>query len=185
MKALFIASHCDDELCFAGAMQRFDDPSYVALSSCGNKQLSNECYAAMDILGVTSVEIWKYPVRGFREYATEIASLFASHRPEMVITHSIKDRHPDHRTTGEESLRVFNCNLLTYIGPWNGDEQANYFIELTKEQLEKKIEALACYKSQAHRAYMNPEFIRSWARYNGIKCGKLYAEGFKVVRLVQ
>jgi hypothetical protein len=31
---------------------------------------------------------------------------------------------------------------------------------------------------------MQADFIRAQARYNGIKCGKLYAEAFKVERLM-
>lgn len=106
-------------------------------------------------------------------------------RYDFVFTHSTDDRHSHHKMTGEASLRVFNCNIATYIAPWNGAERPNYFIELTEEQLEKKIAALACYKSQAHRSYMDADFIRSWARYTGIKCGKKFAEGFKVERLIQ
>jgi LmbE family N-acetylglucosaminyl deacetylase len=81
-------------------------------------------------------------------------------------------------------MRVWKKSIFTYLAPWNGNENPNYFVEITQQQLERKIEALACYRSQAHRPYMNADFIRAQARYNGIKCGKLYAEAFKIERLI-
>lgn len=187
MKALFIASHCDDELCFAGAILNTINPTCLFLSYCDSDQLKEENKEAMDVLGVKepnymigSMEVRRFKQGQMNDFLYEIRDNY-----DTVFTHSINDRHPDHSMVGRESLRIFNCNILTYIGPWNGEDNSNYFIELTEEQLEKKIHALACYKSQVNRLYMNPEFIRAQARYNGIKCGKLYAEGFKVVRLIQ
>jgi LmbE family N-acetylglucosaminyl deacetylase len=68
--------------------------------------------------------------------------------------------------------------------PFNGELLPNYFVEISEQHLEKKIQALACYKSQSHRAYMDPEFIRSQAIYNGIKCGKKYAEAFRIEKMI-
>lgn len=190
MKVLFIGAHTDEELCFAGTMcklvQDGNIVKYDALSCCENDMIRAEFEQSCRTLGITVGQVHNLGVREFSDDANQIADSFYQLRNnfDYVFTHSPTDRHPDHRTVAEETLRVFNCNLLTYIGPWNGDEQANYFVELTEEQLEKKIEALACYKSQAHRPYMQPEFIRSWAIYNGTKCNKKYAESFRVHRLI-
>lgn len=188
MKYLFIGAHTDEELCFAGTMYKFieqgHEVDYLALSWCDEDSLLYECQQSADILKVR-VSIEKFNVRRFSEQREGISKLLYNHNYyDVITTHSIIDIHPDHRTTGEESLRVFKGNLLTYTGPWNGKEDANYFVELSQKHLEMKMQALACYKSQSHRAYMNPEFIRSWAIYNGIKCGKKYAEGFHTQRLI-
>lgn len=187
-KYLFIGAHTDEELCFAGTVIKFrergDDVETLFLSSCEDYSLKMECCASGELLGVQPM-IYNLPVRLFRERKTYITDKLHELRYfEFVFTHSVTDKHPDHRTVAEESLRVFNRNVITYIGPWNGDEEPNYFVSLTEQQLDKKIEALTSYRSQAHRAYMNPDFIRSWAVYNGIKAGCKFAEGFKIQRLI-
>ena len=156
---------------------------YLCLSFCGNYSLKQECILASKILGVIPV-IHDFPVRCFSSQPNKIADiLYKRDQYDFVFTHSGSDRHPDHRTVAEASLRIFNCSLLTYISPWNGHEQPNFFVEITKSQLDQKIDALSCYKSQAHRHYMSPEFIRAQAIYNGVKCVKQYAEGFRSLRL--
>lgn len=187
-KYLFIASHTDDEISFAGMMyklvQEKHDVNFLVLSYCYDDNLKGECLSASKKLGVVPV-FQNYEVRMFRKKANSIANLFSfTQEMDFVVTHSPICKHPDHRTVGKEALRVFKCSLLTFLQPWNGNEDSNYFVELSEQQLEKKIEALACYKSQAHRHYMDPDFIRSWARYTGGKIGKKYAEGFRVERLI-
>lgn len=177
MKALFLGGHTDEELCFAGTMQKYI--SHYIVFDTGSANIEEFVKANNSFDNTWEISHTKEP-QGVADLLYGLRNNY-----DIVFTHSIHDRHPLHKMIGEQSLRVFNQSLLTYIGPWNGNEDPNYFVELSEEQLEKKIAALACYKSQAHRPYMDPEFIRSWARYNGIKCGKLYAEGFKVVRLVQ
>lgn len=184
MKALFIGAHTDEELCFAGTMQKYD-AHYVAFSHCNNPQLEIECENSLDVLGVGSRLIQNVTVREFHLSSQIPIFLHALSREyDMVFTHSINDRHPDHRFIARQSRRIFNCNLFTYIGPWNGNENPNYFVELSEEHLEKKIKALSCYKSQSHRSYMSPEFIRSQAIYNGIKCNRKYAEAFRIEKLI-
>ncbi len=189
MKYLFIGAHTDEELCFAGIMikllEQGHDVESVFFSYCTDPILKKESLSSGEIIGVMPM-LTNTTTREFIDSRQQISDWLYNHfrHYDFVFTHSVNDRHPDHRTIAEESLRVFNCNIITYIGPWNGEEQANYFVGLTEEQLEKKIAALACYKSQSHRKYMNPDFIRSWAVYNGIKCGKKFAEGFRIHRLI-
>lgn len=184
MKVLFIGAHTDEELCFAGTMQKYES-HYVAFSHCGNPELEKECEQSLDILGVSKRLIQNVTVREFH-LSMQVPIFLNSFRHEYdtVFTHSIRDPHPDHRFVARQSLRFFKGNLFTYIGPWNNSENANYFVELSEEQLNRKIQALSCYKSQSQRKYMDPDFIRSWAIYNGIRCGKRFAEGFRVQRLI-
>lgn len=185
MKALFIGSHCDDaELSCGGTIQKIGG-DLMPLSYCNKIELVDEFQESCRVLGVTGYA-HQFKVRRMIEERHEIAQhLNACRMYDTIFTHSIKDVHPDHRVTAEESLRIFKTqNIFTYLAPWNGDEEPNYFVEISDEQLAKKIEALACYKSQEHRSYMNPDFIRAQAIYNGIKCGKRYAEAFRIERLI-
>ena len=50
--------------------------------------------------------------------------------------------------------------------------------------IERKVEALACYESQQHRNYANPDYIWNLARTHGINIGREFAEVFEVYRLV-
>lgn len=158
----------------------------MALSMCGEIRLWQELEDSCTILGVTN-SLHNFTVRHFHNYREKLAEFFYSIRNDYdcVFTHSVLDKHLDHRVVAEESKRIFNCNLFTYIATWNGQQEENYFVELTATQLSRKVDALLCYKSQLNRDYFEPDFIRAQARYNGIKCGKLYAEAFKIERLIQ
>lgn len=188
MKYLFIGAHTDDcELACGGTMAKLVEQGnkvlHIPVSICGRQDLADEAYDSSKVLGV---EIWalNFTVRKIHDDAQALADYFHTFRNswDVVFTHSIDDKHPDHRTVSEECRRIFNGNLITFISPWNGNENTNYYVEISPEHLEKKIAALSCYKSQAHRTYMNPDFIRAQAIYNGIKCGKQYAEGFTLVK---
>lgn len=191
MTYLFIVGHIDDaEISCAGLIQKLLPKHHVKVISLSHVyngvDLLDEFTSSMVTLGC-EFQSYNIETRRFSANVNHINHIIYEKTMgyDFVITHDCSDRHDDHRTVAEQVRRVYNGNLLTFIAPHNGEEQANYFVELSEEQLETKIRALACYKSQKHRAYMDNEFIRSWARVNGIKCGKLYAEGFKVVRLVQ
>mgnify|MGYP003578578548 CR=1 FL=1 len=185
-KYLFIGAHCDEEICFAGTMAKLSEQGnhvqFCAMSWCGREDLKDECLASSKILGV---HLWinNFSVRGFKDEAKNIANYFYSLQDyDYIFTHSPYDKHPDHRTIGEESRRVFKGNLVTYLAPWNGNDDPNYFVEISPSQMQKKIDSVRCYKSQAYRKYMDPEFIRAQAIFNGIKAGVRYAEGFTLVK---
>lgn len=187
---LFISAHCDDAMISCGGtMLRLKDENHsvhqLSFSNCGNFDITQEFTNANKVLGVEGY-CHQFKHRVFHEQRAEITKLLYACIPhyDFIVTHSVDDRHPDHRIIAEESLRVFNCNVITYLGDWNGSQQNNYFSEILPGQLSKKEDALFEYKSQRMRSYMNTEFIRGLASFNGVKCGKLYAEGFKVERLV-
>jgi hypothetical protein len=53
---------------------------------------------------------------------------------------------------------------------------------LFSDQVETKVESLACYKTQAKRPYMSEEAIVSSLVVNGLISGVKYAEAFEVIR---
>lgn len=162
------------------------DVTYIPLSHCDSDELEKECMKSARILKVDKLWVCDHQVRHFNNSRARIADYFSQLNGtyEYVFTHSLNDKHPDHRTVAEESLRCFTGNILTYIGPWNGEENPNYFVELSEKQLETKIKALSCYESQVHRGYMDADFVRAQAITTGIKCGRRFAEGFRVQRLI-
>jgi hypothetical protein len=75
--------------------------------------------------------------------------------------------------------------MLGYEVPWNNlDFRTSCFVEISDNDLEMKMAALAKYESQKHRTYADAQFVRSLALTRGVQIGKRYAETFEVVRWV-
>jgi LmbE family N-acetylglucosaminyl deacetylase len=190
MKYLFIGAHTDDvELSCGGTIAKLleenHDVTHLALSYCRSLDLMREFDEANEVLGIDRY-VHAFTCREFVKEQTEIGNLLHGLNTsfDFVFTHSVNDRHSDHKVVAEQSLRVLNYNLITYLGAWNGQQNENHFVEISQQQLDKKIEALACYESQSYRPYMSPEFIRAQAIFNGIKCNKRFAEAFRIERLI-
>ena len=107
--------------------------------------------------------------------------------------------HIDHKEVTESVLvavrPVNNCSVITVYmyetlseTGWNipNSERTfspNTWIDIT-EEIDKKIEAMECYKTQI-KQYPNPrssESIRALAMYRGSTVGFKYAESFMMIR---
>jgi LmbE family N-acetylglucosaminyl deacetylase len=113
-----------------------------------------------------------------------LVALNADLRPDLVFTPSLGDIHQDHETVARESMRAFKrTTLLGYEIPWNCfNFRQQAYVELEPAQLDRKVAALMCYRSQAHRNYANEEYVRNVARTRGIEGGRDLAEVFEVYR---
>ncbi len=107
-------------------------------------------------------------------------------RPDLVLTPCSDDMHQDHHTVYQESVRAFkHGSMLGYEMPWNTLVAATQmFVALERTHMERKLAALAEYKSQGTRPYAAPEFIRAWASTRGLSIGVPLAEAFQVIRWV-
>jgi LmbE family N-acetylglucosaminyl deacetylase len=204
-KTLILAPHTDDaELgCGATISRLISEGCEVysaAFSACKQSVkpefpediLETELRRVSEVLGIKSenLRLFEYPVRTFnfhrQEILDDIIKLRDEIKPDLVFIPSLNDIHQDHQTLAQEAVRVFKFStLLCYELPWNNfDFRTTLFYRLEERHLEAKIRALACYKSQAHREYMKPEFIRSLAKVRGVQAGVPLAEVFEVVRMV-
>ena len=106
--------------------------------------------------------------------------------PDLVLLPSGSDIHQDHKVLHEEGLRAFrNATLAGYELPWNNSSfRTSFFIRLTAEELSKKKAALKAYNSQAHRNYMQENFIHSLASVRGVQCNSEFAEAFEIYRMI-
>jgi len=198
MKILFIGAHADDvELSCGGTVAKYTEQGHKAvilyLSDCGVKGINTEAVQSNKVLtGIENVERQSFFER--RQFPRDrqfildfLIDLVENQEPDLIFTHDPKDKHQDHAVVGAETIRAAGkIPILFYKSPFNTvcmDE--NYFVWLDQGHLDKKIEALACYKSQKHRSYMQPEIIKSNAVLRGLQCGKKYAEAFKVHKLIQ
>jgi LmbE family N-acetylglucosaminyl deacetylase len=202
---LILSPHTDDAELGCGAtirllLEQGNQVHVAAFSACRHSVLAGfpedvlvqEIKAATQCLGVPAenLHLYDYDVRTFnyhrQQLLDDILKLRDTLKPNMVFVPSMNDIHQDHYTIAQEAVRAFKfATLLCYELPWNNFEfKTTLFFGLKETHLEHKINALAQYKSQSHRPYMQPEFIRSLATVRGVQAGLELAEVFEVVRMI-
>jgi len=205
MEALVLAPHTDDgEIGCGGAISRWIEEGhrvhYVAFSTARTSVrpefpeniMEMEVREATKVLGISEehLTILDFPVRHFQEQRQEILDAVIELRdklaPDWILVPSPNDIHQDHQVIAQEGLRAFKRHtLLGYEEPWNNIVfETRCFIPLQERHIERKIEALKCYRSQGHRAYLNAEFIRGLAKTRGTQIEGGYAEAFEVLRWI-
>jgi len=138
----------------------------------------------------THLKMFNYPVHNFPAHRQAILDFLVKINralcPGLVIMPSPHDCHQDHQTIANEGWRAYkNTRVLCYEMPWN-DRVGNpdFFVPVWDVWMDMKLEALALYKSQKHRPYMDPDFIRGWAHMRGIQINAKYAEAFYCLRWI-
>lgn len=202
---IILAPHTDDgELGCGGSIVNFLEQGaevhYVAFSTADksvpdrfpSNQLEIEVRDATGILGIdpAHLHIYKFEVRKLnyvrQEILEELIALRNKLQPDLVFIPSSKDIHQDHNTIYNEGIRAFKfSSILGYELIWNNlSFETDFFIEITPAQLERKMLALAAYKTQHGKSYMDPGFIKSLAVVRGTQIGVEYAETFEVIRWI-
>lgn len=202
---LVLAPHTDDgELGCGGTLHRLVQLGkkvvYVAFSSCEESVpegfaediLRTEVKAATAQLDIASenVILLNYRVRHFpahrQELLEELTKLKDELNPDLVFCPSSFDVHQDHATISIEAKRAFkNTTLLGYEFIWNNfDFKVDCFVELSEENVQRKIAAMAEYQSQSERPYTSDKIIRAMANFRGVQVAAKYAEAFEVIRWV-
>ena len=202
MRVLFVGAHTDDIEHGAGGLlckliaKRSDAITYLCMSRCTdiprNATILEDQEAVTRFLTANHVDVvmHDFPNRRLGQHAFEIRELLESVKedvkPDLVITHWVKDIHQDHRLLAEESFRVFrNTSVISYECTRSCPEfAANYFVDLTKAEVDAKIELLALYKTQANLYYNKPDVVRALAIMRGVEVGIPFAEGYSIIRLI-
>lgn len=204
-KVLIVAPHTDDAEFGCGGtivklLENNNEVYCVAFSACKQSVLKQfpedilitEIKAATSILGLKpeNLILHDYEVRTFnyrrQEILEDLVKIKNSVNPEVVFLPSLNDIHQDHYTIANEGLRAFKfSSVFCYEMPWNNlNFNTSSFVILNEKHIETKCLALKEYKSQAHRAYANEDFIKSLATVRGVQIGAKYAECFEVIRLI-
>jgi LmbE family N-acetylglucosaminyl deacetylase len=204
-KCLILAPHTDDAELGCGAtihrlLHEGNTVYCAAFSACKQSVkpefpedvLEKELKAASSELGIKpeNLILFEYEVRTFNYHRQaildDIIKLRDMIKPDVVFVPSVNDIHQDHYTIAQEAVRAFKFStLLCYELPWNNFEfKTTLFYSLEQKHVDAKMRALACYNSQAHRPYMQPDFIQSLARVRGVQVGLPFAEVFEVVRMI-
>ncbi|HEY2642166.1 MAG TPA: response regulator [Galbitalea sp.] len=106
--------------------------------------------------------------------------------PTIVYTHSIHDRHQDHRAVHEAVVVAARAvpTLACFQSPSSTvDFRPSRFVSIDG-YTEKKMELLQCFRSQATiRAYLEPDFVlattRYWSRFSS---GSEHCEPLEIIR---
>jgi len=204
-RILILAPHTDDgELGCGGTIAKFcsqgKEVFYAAFSDCKKSlapglavdTLKNECKKATSTLGITESNLlfFDFEVRIFPAHRQaileELVKLNKAIRPDLVFTPASTDIHQDHEVIHNESLRAFkNCSILGYELPWNNSSfNSNCFINLSKQDMQSKIDSLKAYSSQSHRNYFKEEFILALSRVRGVQANSEFAEAFELCRFI-
>jgi LmbE family N-acetylglucosaminyl deacetylase len=203
MKVLILAPHADDaELACGGTVARMINEegaivvslifsySYYDTENKFNRiketQESSQC---LRIEQVYSMNIKDKSIhRNFQNHRQEILDKIVGLKniinPDIALIPCAADIHQDHQVIHAEGVRGLKGvkTVLGYDTPWNHMINGNYFVPLQKEDVQRKIDAIACYESIQHKPYANPEFIWAWARFRGLQAGSEYAEVFEMIR---
>jgi N-acetylglucosamine malate deacetylase 1 len=170
------------------------------------KNVREEAKNAHNLLGVEKTIFFDYSapeldLYSLSDLAGSIASVIRDISPEMLYLPHRGDIHHDHRavyngalvaarpTNGCSVKEIYAYETLSET-EWSAPFADDAFIPTcffdVSEQIEKKIEALRCFKSQL-REYPSSrsiEAVRALAQYRGVTVGCMYAEAFMHVRSI-
>jgi len=199
-RILFLGAHPDDiELgCGAFLHQVAQKADVLCVTLSDNQKnpdlqtVKDEHYRSMEVLGVSKEKIVLGPftTRVFPHARQEILEYFLKLRkdfnPDLIFTHSKQDVHQDHNTMTDEALRAFRG--ITVLGFDVVRSSYGFFpsflVEVSEEDVNKKIEALAKYQTYQERYYFNSELTRSIMVRHGALSETPFAEGFDILRIV-
>ena len=204
-RILVLAPHTDDGELGCGAtitkyIERGDAIYYAAFSTAAESlppefppdQLKREVEQATKILNILqeNLFVFDYEVRKLnysrQKILEDLVKLNKILDPDIVFLPSRQDFHQDHITITNEGVRAFkHCSIFGYELIWNNlSLDTDCFITIEERHLDKKIQAISAYKTQADKPYMNADFITSLARVRGMQAGVELAESFEVIRLI-
>ncbi len=199
-RVLFLGAHPDDIELGCGALihhiVKQTEILCVTLSDNQKnpdlKNVQSEQYEAMEVLGVSEKKMifGPFTTRVFPDARQEILEYFLQLRrdfqPDLIFVHSKQDVHQDHLTMTDEALRAFRG--ITVLGFDVVRSSYGFFphflVEVTEEDVSKKIEALAKYETYRDRYYFNSELTRSIMVRHGALAELSFAEGFDILRIV-
>lgn len=199
-KALFVGCHPDDiELGCGPLVARYArDWDIRCVTFSRNAQnpkhgdLVAEQRASMEVLGLKphQVAVQDFITRRFYESRQEILDALVRFKvdfePDIVFTHAPEDRHQDHEVLTKEVLRAFRDRSI--LGYWVAPSQPhltpNFIIEVSEEDVERSVRALACYVTHRGKRYMDAEAIRAPYILSGTMIDRRFAVSLEAIRYV-
>lgn len=203
-RVLFLGAHPDDEFGCAGTLARLTaagaEVDVVTFSTCADlipdgfsaADLITEWQAATALLGIDPdrLSLHDVPNRFFPTHRQQVLDVLIGIRErnyDLVLLPASSDVHQDHATVSAEGIRAFkHSTILGYELPMNTVRASCFpaYVRLDPEHVDLKLRHAATYRSQAHRIYFDPAFIRGVATMRGVQANAPAAEAFEVVRWI-
>ena len=199
-KVCFIGAHPDDIEIGCGALiARIAGLADVRCVTFSNNQknpllgaLVEEHYASMGTLGVPRerVNLLEFETRRFQEYRQDILEemihILREDDPDIVFVHSKSDVHQDHGVLTQEALRAFRGRTVLGFDVIRSSYGffPDFLVGVDECDVQKKLDALACYKTYEGKYYFSPDVTRATLIRNGAICERPFAEGFDILRIV-
>lgn len=169
------------------------------------KLIRDESKKANKIIGTKKLYFENLPALNLNQYPTykisnKIENYILKIRPEIVFIPSANDIHEDHKKIFHASKvalrpkkktnlkKVLSYEVLSET-EWNENEKSfspNYFVQLSKSDIKKKIKAFLNYSSQVQK-FPHPrsvEAIYSLSKIRGSQVFMDYAEAFRVEKIL-
>jgi LmbE family N-acetylglucosaminyl deacetylase len=154
--------------------------------------LVDEHKRSMEVLGVPagSVLLGAFETRNFARDRQQILEylyqLNREHRPDIVFVHTLADIHQDHGVVTQEALRAFRGTSVLGFDVLRSSHGffPHFLVEVSQDDVERKLKALAEYKTYAQRYYFDPAVVRATLVRHGALAERPFAEGFDILRIV-
>ncbi len=199
-KVCFIGAHPDDiELGCGAFISNINGKADILCVTLSDNQKNpalthvvDEHYRSMNILGVPHdhIRLGTFVTRRFPELRQEILEylyqLNHDYQPDIVITHTRADIHQDHLQTTEEVLRAFRGTTVLGYDALRSSYGffPHFLVEVSQEDVERKIKALAEYSTYNDKYYFDPDVLRATLIRHGALAERPFAEGFDILRIV-
>jgi N-acetylglucosamine malate deacetylase 1 len=199
-RVLFIGAHPDDIELGCGALIAHIIPQseVLCLTLSDNQKnplltkLPDEHRRSMAALGVPkkNIILESFETRRFPECRQEILEymirLNKTFEPEIVFVHTRADIHQDHATVTEEGLRAFRGTTVLGFDVLRSSYGffPNFLVEVSEQDAERKVAALAEYKTYSSKYYFDPAITRATMIRHGALAERPFAEGFDILRIV-
>ncbi len=215
---LCMAAHPDDaEILAGGTLIKLKDQGYrVGIADFTRGEMGTrgtadermeEARCAKEIMGIDvriNLGLPDARLENSLKNRLRVVDVLRELRPKLVITHDTHNRNPDHTHTAllvrEASFTAGLAKHETGLDPHRPDKiihcmeyfqfTPTFYVDIT-EQYERKMKAVACYRTQTH----NPDFdarptyiasdrfareIDARFRYYGSRIHTDFAEGFRI-----
>jgi LmbE family N-acetylglucosaminyl deacetylase len=197
---LFVGAHPDDiELGCGALIAQISSQAEIICATLSDNQknpahknLLEEHSRSMEVLGVVGEQVMvaEFETRKFQRDRQEILEylydLNQQHEPDIVFVHSSADNHQDHAVVTKEALRAFRGTTLLGFDVLRSSYGffPHFLVEVTEQEVDRKVKALECYRTYAGKYYFDPAIIRSTLIRHGALAERTYAEGFDILRII-
>jgi N-acetylglucosamine malate deacetylase 1 len=201
---LVIAPHADDEvLGVGGTIQKYIEKGYIVnVVICCKRKIDNNtdhinCLKILKVENMFHLEMKDEKLNENKnELLKKLENLYKHIKPNIIYIPNKNDLNQDHKTVFDVCdvvLRRYQPHqpnqIFCYEIPssttqsFENNFKINWYESLTEKQIKNKIKAFKQYKNEIRKCPnpRNEEGILTYAKFRGMECNSLYAEGFNLI----